>query len=290
MNQIVLSAPAKLNLTLDILGRRPDGYHEMDMLMQTIDLCDRIVLKRADTITLDACLHIPSGPDSIMWKTAEAFFAQTGVRGGVWMSVGENIPVRAGMGGGSADAAAVLYGLDRMYGTGLTAGQMNEIAVRIGADVPFALFGGTARVSGIGERLRRLPDLPPCSFAVCMPDYGVSTPEAFAAFDRIGAGARPDNDTAEAALRSGRMKTFCAVLANAMQKASGGADTEKLCSALKLAGADAALMTGSGSAVFGIFGNDRLASDALAALKKAGITRLYLVHPVACGTRIEEEI
>ena len=289
MNGVTLRAPAKLNLSLDITGVRPDGYHTMDMLMQAVSLYERVTVRRSGIlrVTANGAL-LPLGEKNTVWKAAVAFLQEVGLLAGAEIHLQKRTPVRAGMGGGSADAAAVLVGLNLLYGAKLPLGELCRIGATIGADVPFALLGGTARVRGVGDELLVLPPLRGCVFVVCMPGYGISTPQAFAAYDEVGAGRRPDTDAAEAALRAGSVPQLLPHLANALQKASAGKDTETICRLLRKAGAGAALMTGSGAATYGVFTDERTARAGLIALRRAGFKQMWLLRPVASGPVVEE--
>ena len=182
LKSVTVLAPAKLNLALDVVGLLPNGYHNLDMTMQAITLYERVVLRRSNTLSLS----LPGSPvaandSNTAIKAAIAFFRYTGLLAGVDITIHKNVPVRAGMAGGSADAAGVLVGLNALYGAKLSMSELCALGAKIGADVPFALMGGTCRVQGVGDILKALPPCPDCWFTVVMPDYGVSTPEAFAA-------------------------------------------------------------------------------------------------------------
>ena len=289
MNGITLRAPAKLNLSLDITGVRPDGYHTMDMLMQAVSLYERVTVRRSGIlrVTTNGAL-LPLGEKNTVWKAAVAFLQEVGLLAGAEIHLQKRTPVRAGMGGGSADAAAALVGLNLLYGAKLPLATLCRIGETIGADVPFALLGGTARVRGVGEELLPLPPLQGCVFVVCMPGYGISTPQAFAAYDKVGASQRPGTNAAEAALRAGSVPQLLPHLANALQKASAGKDTETICRLLRDAGAGAALMTGSGAATYGIFTDEPTARAGLKALRRAGFGQVWLLRPVASGPVVEE--
>ena len=187
-NAVTVLAPAKLNLALDVVGLLPNGYHALDMTMQTITLYERVMLRRSAglSLRLPGSLVQPNDKNTAI-KAALAFFHYTGLLAGVDITIYKNTPVRAGMAGGSADAAAVLVGLNALYGAKLSMSELCALGAGIGADVPFALMGGTCRVQGVGDLLKALPPVPDCWFTVVMPDYGVSTPEAFAAYDKSAA-------------------------------------------------------------------------------------------------------
>ncbi|MEG0804453.1 MAG: 4-(cytidine 5'-diphospho)-2-C-methyl-D-erythritol kinase, partial [Pygmaiobacter sp.] len=169
---------------------------------------------------------------------------------------------------------------------GLTTQELCAIGSTVGADVPFALVGGTARVGGFGERIEPLPAMPDCFFVAVMPGYGISTPQAFAAYDKVGTKQRPATDKAVEALRRGDYNALCPCLANVLEQASGGKDTERIGAALRREGADAALMTGSGAVVYGMFRNEETAEKALLQLKRHW-QKVWVLRPVPYGARVE---
>ena len=176
---VVVLAPAKLNLSLDVAGLLPNGYHDLDMVMQTIDLYERITLRRSADLTLRLPgSFVPPNDKNTAYKAAVAFFHYTGLLAGVDITIQKHVPVRAGMAGGSADAAGVLVGLNELYNAQLSMSELCAIGAGIGADVPFALMGGTCRVKGVGDLIKPLPPCPDCWFVVVMPSVGISTPEA----------------------------------------------------------------------------------------------------------------
>ena len=183
------------------------------------------------------------------------------------------------MAGGSADAAAVLVGLNELYGARLSMSELCALGVSIGADVPFALMGGTCRVQGLGDLIKALPPLPECWFTVVMPGYGISTPEAFAAYDKVGSSVHPDCAAQEAAIRAGDLDAVCAAAGNALEECSGAKDNEAIKAALRENGAVTALMTGSGAAVFGVFRTEAEAKAAADALR-ARWPQVYTAQPV----------
>ncbi len=186
------------------------------------------------------------------------------------------------MAGGSADAAAVLVGLNELYGARLSMSELCALGAGIGADVPFALMGGTCRVQGLGDLIKALPPMPECWFTVVMPDYGVSTPEAFAAYDKVGSSVHPDCAAQEAAIRAGDLDAVCAAAGNALEECSGAKDNEAIKAALRENGAVTALMTGSGAAVFGVFRTEAEAKAAADALR-ARWPQVYTAQPVREG-------
>ena len=186
---------------------------------------------------------------------------------------------------GSADAAAVLVGLNALYGAKLSMSELCALGAGIGADVPFALMGGTCRVQGVGDVIKALPPVPDCWFTVVMPDYGVSTPEAFAAYDTVGSSTHPDCEAQEAAIRAGDLDAVCAAAGNALEECSGAKDNEAIKALLRAHGAVTALMTGSGAAVFGVF-RDEAAARAAAAAAKRQWPQVYVAQPDRGGARV----
>ena len=286
MQQVTVLAPAKLNLTLDVTGLLPGGYHALDMIMQTITLYERVVLRKSKNLTLRLPgSRVPANDKNTAIKAALAFFHYTGLLAGVDMEVYKAAPVRAGMAGGSADAAAVLVGLNALYEARLSVSELCALGATIGADVPFALLGGTCRVQGIGDVLKPLPPCPDCWFTVVMPSVGVSTPEAFAAYDQVGSSVHPSGAEAEAAIKAGDLAALCAATGNALEECSGAKETGAIKAMLDQNGALASLMTGSGAAVFGIFAGEQAARAAAAQLPK-GYRQVYVAQPAKGGARV----
>ena len=285
-NAVTVLAPAKLNLALDVVGLLPNGYHALDMTMQTITLYERVVLHRSAGLSLQLPgSSVQPNDKNTAIKAALAFFHYTGLLAGVDIIIHKNTPVRAGMAGGSADAAAVLVGLNALYGAKLSMSELCALGAGIGADVPFALMGGTCRVQGVGDVIKALPPVPDCWFTVVMPDYGVSTPEAFAAYDTVGSSSHPDCEAQEAAIRAGDLDAVCAAAGNALEECSGAKDNEAIKSLLRAHGAVTALMTGSGAAVFGVF-RDEAAARAAAAAAKQQWPQVYVAQPDRGGARV----
>ena len=286
LQSVHLLAPAKLNLSLDVVGILPGGYHALDMVMQAVSLYEQVTLRRSmDLVVRIPGSRIPTGPKNTAYKAALAFFYYTGLLAGADITIHKSVPVRAGMGGGSADAAAVLVGLNTLYGAHLSMTELCALGASVGADVPFALMGGTCRVQGLGDLIKALSPCPDCWFTVVMPGYGISTPAAFAAYDQIGSPTHPDCAAQETAIRSGDLEGLCSAAGNALEVCAGGADTAALKEALTAHGARAALMTGSGAAVFGIFETEDAARQAASALEAAG-RQIYTLRPDRGGARV----
>ena len=283
---VTVIAPAKLNLSLDVRGLLPNGYHDLDMVMQGITLREQLTLRRSANLTVRMPgSSVPANDKNTAVKAALAFFHYTGLLAGVDITIRKATPVRAGMGGGSADAAGVLVGLNELYDARLSMSELCALGAGIGADVPFALMGGTCRVQGVGDLMKALPPCPPCWFVVVMPSVGVSTPEAFARYDTMGSPVHPDCQAQEDAIRAGDLKALCAAAGNALEHCSGAEETPAICALLNANGALTSQMTGSGAAVFGVFEEEAQARAACDALQKQ-YDKVYLAQPDHGGARV----
>jgi 4-diphosphocytidyl-2-C-methyl-D-erythritol kinase len=267
-------AYAKLNISLDVTARRADGYHDMLMIMQTISLCDELTITPEHDGLVHAVTSLPYVPGdrrNLAVRAALRFLELVGDGDrGVKIAIRKNIPVGAGMAGGSSDAAAVLRALNRAYGGPLTLEELCAAGEDVGSDVAFCLRGGTVLASGRGEILRPIAPLPSCSFVVCKPDFSISTPELFRKLDEAKLSCHPDTDGLLAALEKGDLDGLCRRMYNVFEdvpdrrmrtiRAAKGA--------LLDCGALGALMTGTGSAVFGVFRDRAAAEAACGTLKK----------------------
>ena len=266
-----VEARAKINWTLDITGQRPDGYHLMDMLMQPVTLCDTVVLRPSDTLTLTTSGNpsIPANAHNLAYRAAAALQEAADYPGGASIHVEKRIPAGAGMGGGSADAAAVLAGLNRLWKLGLSQEALERIGLTLGADVPFCLRGGLTRTTGIGETMEPLPCARRYDLVVIQPCEGLSTGAVFRAYHEQAQVAHPDNDAARQALAAGDIDALPRSLGNVLQPVSEAMRPaiREAVEALRENSAVAALMTGSGSAVFGVFEEPEAADRARAALR-----------------------
>ncbi len=256
MTTLYEGAYAKINLTLDVLGKREDGYHDLESVMQTISLRDDIELDVGTGkpwVLLCNREDMPTDSRNLAWKAAEAYAKATGIDfGGLEIRITKRIPSEAGLGGGSADAAAVLRALNRHYGEPLSIGALAEVGAQVGSDVPFCVIGGTCMCTGRGEKLRKLPNLPECVFVVCKPDFGVSTPALYHQIDTVAIPHRPDNRAMEAALLEGSLEKVAANIYNVFDPLVTDAHLEMnyIKSVMNSYGALAYQMTGSGSAIF----------------------------------------
>ena len=287
---LTLSAPAKLNLTLDILGSTPDGYHQLDSVMICASLCDTLTLIRGGGAGLRlSCSDpaLPTGEDNLVLCAARAFFAYTGKEpGGLELALTKRIPAQAGLGGGSADAAAALVGLNELYGAGLTRPKLMEIGLTIGSDLPFCLLGGCACAGGRGERLAELPPLPEeAVFVIAKPPGGMSTRRAFELYDRSGCNPQPRTQAMVSAINAGDLEAIGKALSNTFEPALPLPGTDRLKQAMLAHGALGATMTGSGSAAFGLFAGEELAAACLDKLQ-AQVDFACTAYPLTHGPKI----
>ena len=281
MKTLRIKAAAKLNFSLDILGIRPDGYHEMDMVMQTIDLFDDVELSKAGTISVFSD-GSPDGPENLAWKAAEAFFRAAKRSGGARIRLTKRIPAQAGMAGGSAEAAAVLIGLNALYDARLSPEALRDAGLSVGADVPYCLIGGTARVRGIGEIVEPMPPFLSGYLVVAKPAIGISTAEAFRRFDRAENLRHPDIAALLSVMEKGQLDALSLFMENVLEQSEQNETVETLRQELLKNGALAAHMTGSGSAVFGLFSEKEAASRCAVAL--AGENRqIFVTKPYPKG-------
>lgn len=288
-----IQARAKINWTLDVLRRREDGYHELDMLLQSVELHDTLTLEEADTLELSIARGRPLRVDekNLVIRAARTLQAETGIVRGARMALEKRIPIGAGMGGGSADAAAALIGLNRLWALGLTEAELERIGLGIGADVPFCVRGGLQRAGGVGERLRPLRAGRPFWLLVIQPCRGLSTRDVFAAL-RLEASAgthRPQNDAAVKALLAGDAAALARAMGNVLQPVAEAMRPEIAGCIQRIAaqGALCAQMTGSGSAVFGVFAAARAARDALNALRPA-YRKIWMTSTAEKGIVVEQ--
>ena len=274
MSGAPVRARAKLNLSLDVMGKRGDGFHELRMVMQSCSLADDVSVELAGAGDFSAHtnrVYIPTGDKNIAVKAARAFYEELGREGGAHIRITKRIPVCAGLGGGSTDAAAVLNALNELHGAALSARQLHAAAMRAGSDVPFCLEGGTALAEGRGEVLTPLPPLPRTPIVICMPHFSCSTPELFARIDARKSRCHPDTAGLIDALKAGDVAGVARRMYNVFEdvlepRAAKAVNEIKL--SLLDNGALGAAMTGSGSAVFGLFPNEEKASREHAAEKK----------------------
>jgi len=267
-------ANAKLNLTLDVLGKRDDGYHELCMVMQSIDLRDRLNIRRTenDCITVNTNLcFLPSDGRNLAAKAAKAFFDYTGQSMGLDIEIKKRIPVCAGMAGGSTDAAAVIRALNQLTEANLPLEELAKIGERVGSDVPYCVIGGTVLATGRGEILDPLPPLPTCYAVVSKPVFSISTPELFSRIDGCKVVCRPDTEGMLDALRRGNLGDVARRMYNVFEDVLPERQRRCICeikTTLIGEGALGACMSGTGPTVFGLFEREEDATLAFQRLKE----------------------
>lgn len=285
METLYEGAYAKLNLTLDVLGKRPDGYHDLQSVMQAISIRDDVEIdigtgKPWKLLCTDESL--PTDETNLAWKAAKVYCdAMKKDPNGLEIRIVKRIPSGAGLGGGSADAAAVLRALNRYYGEPLSVFALAELGAQVGSDVPFCVIGGTAMVEGRGERIRKLPDLPDCIFVVVKPQFSVSTPELYRKIDEIAIAKHPDNRAVESALLAGDLLTVSQNLCNVFDPIVTDEHLELnyIKSVLHQYGAVGYQMTGSGSAIFAVVSEFEVAAVICNMLKES-YPGIFIAKPV----------
>ena len=285
MTTLYEGAFAKLNLTLDVLGKREDGYHDLQSVMQGISIRDDIEI---DVGTgkpwklLCSQEGIPTDERNLAWKAAKVFCdAAKKDPDGLEIRITKRIPSGAGMGGGSADAAAVLRALNRHYGAPFSILALAELGAQVGSDVPFCVLCGTAMAEGRGERLRKLPDMPDCIFVVVKPEFSVSTPELYKKIDEVAIAKRPDNKAMESALLAGDLLKVAHNLCNVFDPVVTQEHLELnyIKSIFHQYGAVGYQMTGSGSAVFAIVSEFEVAA-VICEMLKPNYSQVFIAKPV----------
>jgi len=285
MTTVYEGAYAKLNLTLDVLGKRPDGYHDLKSVMQAVSIRDDIQLdigtQQPWSLICDK-EGIPTDNRNLAWKAAEVFFDATGKDpDGLTIHITKRIPMEAGLAGGSADAAAVLRALNNHYGMPLSIMALAELGAQVGSDVPFCVICGTAMAEGRGERLRKLPDMPDCFFVVCKPEFSSSTPELYKKLDQSVIGHRPDHQAMESALLAGDLLKVAQNLCNVFDPlvTKEHLELNYIKSIFNSYGSIGQQMTGSGSAVFAIVESFEYAA-VICNMLKENYSQVFICKPV----------
>ena len=278
-----INAYGKINLTLDVVGRREDGYHLLDTVMQTISVWDELEIQhsRQPGVPLQCNREsLPTDSKNTAFRAAKFFLEDRGLQNeGVYIFLKKHIPSRSGMGGGSADAAAVLRGLNEMYETKLSAEKLMELGVKVGADVPFCVIGGAARCTGTGAQVEPIAPMPECWLVVCKPPTGMSTPRAYALLDQYPLSSIQATPRMLEAMAVGSLKRIGRSLANRFDETLRMAPVRALKRAMTDAGALGAMMTGSGSSVYGIFETEQRAREAMEQM--VGMGKIFLAKPCA---------
>lgn len=305
VEEISLRAYGKINLGLDVTGVREDGYHLVRMVMQSVGIFDLVTLTMTEKpgITIENSLRfLPSGPKNLAWRSADLLMTEFHEKKGLHIMIDKHIPVAGGMAGGSSDAAAVLFGMNRLFHYGLSRKELMERGLKLGADVPFCLLRGTVLAEGIGEVLTALPPMPPCTILIAKPPFPVSTKEVYQKLDKImppkGTPPEqrgryypekmPDIDGICAAIRAGDYDAMLSAMGNVLENVTIPLHPEiaGIRKAMMDGGADIALMSGSGPTVFGLYRNPEAAQktrEKLRAEKMAA--QVYVTRPYRPGDR-----
>lgn len=257
MKKVVTKAFAKINLSLDVLGKLDNGYHEVQMVMQSVSVFDLVtVTKIKKGIELSTNLpYLPLDSNNLAYRAAEEFFKYTGITEGVSIDISKRIPVGAGLAGGSSNASAVLKAMNKLFGTGLSLKQLCSIGVNIGADVPYCILGGTRLAEGIGEKLSSLPKMPKCTIVLVKPAFSISTKSVYEKIDSCTDYSRPDTKNLIKGLKDASLETIISSMGNVLEEVS--ITEHPILSTVKEElmnlGAVHAQMSGSGPTIFGIF-------------------------------------
>lgn len=277
MNEYQMKAFAKINLGLDVVGKLENGYHEVKMVMQTVGIYDELTFGKTDSGIMVTCDtgELPTDGNNLIYKAAKLMMEHYHIKEGVRIHLRKNIPIAAGMAGGSTDAAATMKGMNRLFDLRADLKELMELGVSIGADVPYCILGGTALAEGIGEKLRALPPAPECFLLVAKPDINVSTAYVYQHLDAEGVSSHPDIDGMVQAIEQGSLQGIIERLGNVLENVTVKAwpviDTIK--GRMKELGAAGSLMSGSGPTVFGIFVSENTAQKAYKELLAEGLAK-----------------
>lgn len=284
MDQITRKAYAKINLGLDVIRRRPDGYHEVKMIMQTVGICDILTFRKsgrqdgAVTLFLDK-KGLPCGKENLVYRAAELLTRTHGLRDGVEITLEKRIPIAAGMAGGSTDAAAVFHGMNELFGLSMSLQEMKDLGVGIGADVPYCIQGGTALSEGIGEILTALPSPPAAYLLIAKPDISVSTKFVYENLHADRLQSHPDIDGMVQALERGSLEGIVSRMENVLETVTVREYPviQTLKDIMRREGARNALMSGSGPTVFGVYKTREAAEASRPAVEKSGMAKEIFV-------------
>lgn len=285
MSELTLKAYAKINLGLDVVRRLENGYHEVKMIMQTVGIWDELTFTKQDsgiTISTDAG-ELPTDENNLIYKAARLLMTEYGVAEGVHIHLRKQIPIAAGMAGGSSDAAATFKGVNELFDLGCSMEELQRLGVKVGADVPYCIMGGTALAEGIGEKLTALQPAPECLILVAKPDIDVSTKYVYEHLDAAGLTQHPDIDGMRAAIAEGNLQGILERMENVLESVTVQAYPiiDRIKQRMKELGAQQSLMSGSGPTVFGIFTREDEAKAAYEAIQKDNLAKqIFLTHPV----------
>lgn len=282
MDRLELKALGKINLGLDVLGRRENGYHDVRMVMQTVYLYDRIIMKKSKTpgIRLETNLYyLPVNENNLAYQAAQMLMDEFHIEEGVSIQLDKHIPVAAGMAGGSSNAAAVLFGMNRMFSLGLSQKELMERGVKLGADVPYCIMRGIVLAEGIGEILTPLSPMPKCYVLIAKPAISVSTKMVYEKLDSHEIEDHPDIDGILAGLKAGDLKKVAGSMGNVLERVTVDAYPviDQIKKMMIKEGALNAMMSGSGPTVFGIFEEKATARKAADAIRDARLTKQVYV-------------
>ncbi|MDE7185937.1 MAG: 4-(cytidine 5'-diphospho)-2-C-methyl-D-erythritol kinase [Lachnospiraceae bacterium] len=282
MDKIYQKAYAKVNIGLDVLRRRTDGYHEVRMIMQTVDIFDELIIEKREQAGIELQTDnskLPLDGNNLICKAAELLFRERNITEGVKITLTKRIPIAAGMAGGSSDAAAAMRGLNELFEMGYSISQLQQLGVTLGADIPYCIIGGTMLSEGIGEILTPLPAPPACYLVVAKPDIDVSTGFVYGNLHADSLDYHPDIDGMIEALKNGSMKGIADRLGNVLETVTVREYPviDRIKEALRAKGAENALMSGSGPTVFGIFGQKETAEAAAAEVRRRQLAEQIFV-------------
>lgn len=290
MRQIELKALAKINLGLDVLGRRENGYHDVRMVMQSIYLYDDVKIEKREQPGIEIVTNLfflPTGDGNIAYKAADLLIREFDLKEGVRITLKKHIPVAAGMAGGSSNAAAVLFGMNRLFGLKLSKEELMKRGVKLGADVPYCIMRGTVLAEGIGEELRMLPAMPKCTVLIAKPPISVSTKVVYEALDSAPIENHPDIDGMIAGLEKGNLREVASHMGNVLEDVTIPMHPviEEIKQEMKSAGALNAMMSGSGPTVFGLFENKMEARKAQERIRAKGLAKQVYVTNIHSARR-----
>lgn len=290
MRQIELKALAKINLGLDVLGRRENGYHDVRMVMQSIYLYDDVKIEKREQPGIEIVTNLfflPAGDGNIAYKAADLLIREFDLKEGVRITLKKHIPVAAGMAGGSSNAAAVLFGMNRLFGLKLSKEELMKRGVKLGADVPYCIMRGTVLAEGIGEELRMLPAMPKCTVLIAKPPISVSTKVVYEALDSAPIENHPDIDGLIAGLEKGNLREVASHMGNVLEDVTIPMHPviEEIKQEMKSAGALNAMMSGSGPTVFGLFENKMEARKAQERIRAKGLAKQVYVTNIHSARR-----
>ena len=285
MNQIELKALAKINLGLDVLGRRENGYHDVRMVMQSIYLYDEVRIEKAEPEEISVISNLsflPTGEGNIAYKAAKLLKDEFQIKDGIKITLNKHIPVAAGLAGGSSNAAAVLFGMNRMFWLGLSQKELMERGVKLGADVPYCIMRGTVLAEGIGEELSVLPAMPKCTVLIAKPPVSVSTKVVYEALDSGNIVKHPDIDGIIEGLQNRDLRQVAASMGNVLEDVTIPMHPviEDIKNEMKACGALNAMMSGSGPTVFGLFESRAAAREAQRRIREKSLTKQVYVTSI----------